>query len=345
MNANDTIRVGFLPLTDCASLVVAAELGFDRKYGIRIELRREASWASVRDKLGSGELDAAHVLYGLVAGVQMGIGCTPVPMAVLMNLSRNGQAITLSQSLAVEGVHDGASLAALVASGRRIVLAHTFPTGNHAMLLHYWLAAHGIDPLREVQLLTLPPPRMIGALRAGQVDGFCVGEPFGRRAVAEGLGFTVAGTHEVWPGHPGKVLGTTALYAEAHSDRAAALVAAVLDAARWIESSPSNREEMVRLMASSAFLNTPVALVRQDWDSPGAVRFFDGGAVNYPYLSDLAWFMAQHRRWGLLRTEDDDMAVARAVNRVDLYAAGAARAGVALPDPVRRSILIDGAAW
>jgi nitrate/nitrite transport system substrate-binding protein len=341
------VRVGFMPLTDCASVVLAAARGFDRKYGIRIVLSRESSWAGVRDKLGSGDLDAAHALYGMLYGVQMGIGCFPRPMAVLMNLSRNGQGITLSRALINQGVHDGASLAALVKQGgRRYTFGQTFPTGNHAMLLNYWLAAYGIDPLRDVNTITVPPSQMVASLRAGHIDGFCVGEPWGQRAASEGIGATVASSAQVWRDHPGKALGVSAAYALRHPERCRALVAAVLEASRWIEASSENRDEALQLLAGPDYLNTDAALLRQPWDQGEGVRYFDGGKVNMPYLSDGMWFMTQHRRWGLLRHEPDYLAVASAVNRIDLYTQGAELAGVAVPPVVVRSaVLVDGVAW
>ena len=341
------VRVGFMPLTDCASVVVAAARGFDRKYGIRIVLSRESSWAGVRDKLGAGELDAAHALYGMLYGVQMGIGCSPRPMAVLMNLSRNGQGITLSRALLDQDVHDGASLAALVRKGgRRYTFGQTFPTGNHAMLLNYWLAAHGIDPLRDVNTITVPPSQMVASLRAGHIDGFCVGEPWGQRAASEGIGATVATSAQVWRDHPGKALGASAAFALRHPERCSALVAAVLEASRWIEASSANREEALQLLAGPDYLNTDAAVLRQPWERADGVRFFEGGKVNMPYLSDGMWFMTQHRRWGLLRQEPDYLAVASAVNRVDLYTQGAELAGVAVPPVlVRSATLVDGVAW
>ena len=136
------VRIGFIPLTDCSSVVMAAVQKFDEKYGIKIIPTKEASWASVRDKLVNGELDAAHVLYGLVYGVQLGIGGPKKDMSVLMNLNNNGQAITLSNQLKDKGATDGASLAKLIAKKEReYTFAQTFPTGTHAMWLYYWLAA------------------------------------------------------------------------------------------------------------------------------------------------------------------------------------------------------------
>ena len=207
----DIVRVGFMPLTDCAALVMASVLGFDRRYGITLELRREMSWSSMRDKLCSGALDAAHALYGLVTGVHLGIGARRQDMAVLMGLSQNGQAITLSRRLASRGAFDGHSLRALLpAHGQRLTFAHTFPGGNHALLLNYWLAAHGIDPEHDVRLVTVPPSQMAENLRAGHLDGFCAGEPWGERAVLDGSGITAATSQQVWRNHPGKVLGASA---------------------------------------------------------------------------------------------------------------------------------------
>src|SRR5258708_18364211 len=153
------VKVGFIPLTDCAAVVMASVKGFDKKYGITITASKEASWAAVRDKLVNGELDAAHVLYGLIYGVQMGIGGPKKDMAVLMSLNNNGQAITLSSQLKDKGATDGEKLAALIAREKReYTFAQTFPTGTHAMWIYYWLAAHGINPMKGVQTITAPPP-------------------------------------------------------------------------------------------------------------------------------------------------------------------------------------------
>jgi nitrate/nitrite transport system substrate-binding protein len=186
------IRAGFMPLTDCASLVMASVLGLDDKYGIKLELARQHSWSGMRDRLLQGEIDAAHVLYGLLYGVETGIGSAATRMAVLMNLSRNGQAITLSRALARQGVSDLGTLAATMRKGtRRFTFAHTFPTGNHAMLLYYWLAAGGIDPVRDAQVVTVPPSQMAVNLAAGHMDGFCAGEPWSARAQLDASGFTI----------------------------------------------------------------------------------------------------------------------------------------------------------
>src|SRR5690606_14918037 len=195
----EEVRVGFIPLTDCASVVMASVLGFDKKYGIRIVPTKEASWAGVRDKLVNGELDAAHVLYGLIYGVHLGIGGPKKDMAVLMTINQNGQAISLSRQLADKGVVDGASLAKVMAREKReYTFAQTFPTGTHAMWLYYWLAASGIDPMKDAKIIVVPPPQMVANMRVGNMDGFCVGEPWNHRAIADGIGITATTSQEVW---------------------------------------------------------------------------------------------------------------------------------------------------
>jgi ABC-type nitrate/sulfonate/bicarbonate transport system substrate-binding protein len=353
------IKVGFMPLTDCASLVMASVLGLDEKYGIKLVLSREHSWSGMRERLLNRELDAAHALYGLIYGVEMGIGCAATPMAVLMNLSRNGQAITLSRALAQAGVTDLASLARAVRSNeRRFTFAHTFPTGNHAMFLYYWLAAGGIDPVRDLQVATVPPSQMAANLAAGHMDGFCVGEPWNSRAVLDGSGFTVATSQDTWPDHPGKALGVRADFVNANPHACRALVAAVLEAGRWIDASEAHRDAAAEALSSPAYVNADRAAIaprlhgRYDnglgrrWVDPHPLRFHHDGDANFPYVSDGMWFLTQHRRWGLLRDDPDYLAVASRVNRVGLYREAALLAGVAAPyGTMRASTFIDGKTW
>jgi nitrate/nitrite transport system substrate-binding protein len=209
------VKVGFIPLTDCASVVIASVMKFDEKYGIKIVPSKEASWAAVRDKLVNGELDAAHVLYGLIYGVQLGIGGPKKDMAVLMNLNHNGQAITLSNQLKDKGATSGAALKALIDKEKReYTFAQTFPTGTHAMWIYYWLAANGINPSSDVKTITVPPPQMVANMRVGNMDGFCVGEPWGNRAIYDKIGFTAETTQAIWKDHPEKTLGTTAEFVQ-----------------------------------------------------------------------------------------------------------------------------------
>jgi nitrate/nitrite transport system substrate-binding protein len=353
------VRVGFMPLTDCASLVMASLLGLDEKYGIKIVLSREHSWSGMRDRLVKGEIDCAHVLYGLLYGVEMGIGSAATPMAVLMNLSRNGQAVTLSRGLARQGVVNLATLAVQVRkSTRRHTFAHTFPTGNHAMFLYYWLASAGIDPLRHVQTVTVPPSQMAANLAAGHMDGFSAGEPWSARAVQDGSGFTAATSQDIWPDHPGKVLGATSAFVDAHPHACRSLVAAVLEAGRWIDDSDEHREAAAEALASPAFVNADRKTIaarlsgRYDnglgkrWLDPDPLQFYAGGEATFPYLSDGMWFLTQHRRWGLLREDPAYLAVATRVNRVGLYREAAVLANTPAPSSLmRHSMLMDGRVW
>ena len=355
----EEIKVGFIPLTDCASVVMASVLGFDKKYGIKIVLSKESSWASVRDKLVNGELDAAHVLYGLIYGVQLGVGGTRKDMAVMMNLNHNGQAITLSKKLAEKGAVDGASLAKLMNTDKReYTFAQTFPTGTHAMWLYYWLAAHGINPMKDAKVITVPPPQMVANMRVGNMDGFCVGEPWNHRAIVDGIGITAATTQDIWKDHPEKVLGTTAEFVQKYPNTARALVAAVLEAGRWIDASLSNKNKMAETIADKSYVNTSVDVINQrimgryqnglgkTWDDPNYMKFFNDGTVNFPYLSDGMWFLTQHRRWGLLKADPDYLAVAKSVNQIALYKEAAAMAKVNVPKDVLRSVkMIDGTVW
>jgi len=355
----EEVRIGFIPLTDCASVVMASVLGFDRKHGVRIVPSKEASWAGVRDKLVNGELDMAHVLYGLVYGVHLGVAGPKKDMAVLMTLNRNGQAITLSKDLAAKGAVDGASLARVMAANRReYTFAQTFPTGTHAMWLYYWLASAGIDPMKDAKVITVPPPQMVANMRVGNMDGFCVGEPWGHRAIMDNVGITAITTQDIWKDHPEKVLGTTADFVAKYPNTCRAVTMAVLEAGRWIDASLQNKLKMAETIADKSYVNTGVDAINQrilgryqnglgrTWDDPNPMKFFDGGAVNYPYLSDGMWFLTQHKRWGLLKSHPDYLAVARQINRVDLYKQAAGALNIPLPaSPMRASRLLDGTTW
>jgi nitrate/nitrite transport system substrate-binding protein len=353
------VKVGFIPLTDCASVVMAAELGFDRKYGIKIVPSKEASWAGVRDKLVNGELDAAHVLYGLIYGVQMGIGGPQRDMAVLMKINNNGQAITLSNHIKEKGVTDGSQLKSLVdRREKEYTFAQTFPTGTHAMWLYYWLAASGIHPLQDVKTIVVPPPQMVANMRVGNMDGYCVGEPWNARAIADRIGFTVTTSQAIWPDHPEKVLASTAVWVAQYPSTARALIAAVLEASRWIDASEENKAKMALTIAQKSYVNTTAKVIEgrilghyedglgKTWRDPHPMQFFRDGQVNFPYLSDGMWFLTQHRRWGLLKEDPDYLAIARKVNRIALYKEAATLAKVPIPDrEMRASTLMDGITW
>ncbi len=352
------VKIGFIPLTDCASVAIAAEKGFDKKYGIKITPSKEASWAGVRDKLVNGELDASHVLYGLVYGLQLGVGGPQKDMAVLMSINNNGQAITLNNQIKAKGVTDGAGLAKLVkAEPKEWTFAQTFPTGTHAMWLYYWMATYGIDPFRDAKVITVPPPQMVANMRVDKMDGYCVGEPWNARAIHDKIGFTAVTSQDIWTDHPEKVLGTTAEFVQKYPNTARAMTAAILEASKYIDTM-SNRSEVARIIANKAYVNTEFDVIEdrmlgqydngigKKWQDKNYMKFCNDGLVNFPYLSDGMWFLTQHKRWGLLKEHPDYLAVAKKVNQIKLYKEAATAAKVALPKSDMRSAkLIDGVVW
>jgi nitrate/nitrite transport system substrate-binding protein len=344
------VRVGFMPLVDCAPLVLASVLGLDRRFGVELVLSRESSWAGVRDKLLAGALDMAQALYGLVYGVQMGVAGPQRDLAVLMGLNRNGQGLSLSRRLWDAGVHDLDTLARHVRSGPSpLVFAHTFPTGTHAMWLYHALAAAGVHPLRDVKTLVLPPAQMVHAMQGGQADGVSVGAPWNRLGRLDGVSMPLMSSADVWPEHPEKVLATTAGFAAVRPDACRAVVMAVLEASRWLEARVENRLAAAEILAGDCWIATRRDAIADSLlgvGEPLPMRFHDDGAVNFPWLSDGLWFLTQQRRWGLLGQHPDYDEVVRSVQRIDLYREAAAVLGVPLPaSPHRSSRLIDGATW
>lgn len=352
-----TLQLGYMPLIDCAPLVTAVRLRLDRKHGLRLQLQRQASWAAVRDKLLSGELDAAHALAGMVYGIETGIGGPKADMAILLTLNQNGQAIVLSPALAT-ALEQGRPLRELLAAlPRRPVFAQTFPTGTHAMWLYYWLAAQGVDPMTAVHGITLPPPQMPAALARGELDGYCAGEPWSAQAEALGAGCRVVRSGQIWPGHPEKVLACRREFAALQPDIATALTAALLEACRWLDV-PANRREAVAWLADPDVIGRPAGQIAacllpsgsgsDDANAEQDLRFHADGRVNFPWLSDGRWFLHQFRRWGWLQSADrnaDDALIAN-VHRTDTYREAAQRVGIPVPTGgTRRSVLFDGHRW
>ena len=357
------VKVGFIPLTDCAPLIIAAVKGFDKQYGIQIQPQKQASWAAVRDKLLSGELDAAQILYGELYGLHMGLAGPATPMANLLTLNQNGQGITLSNQLQTRGMTSLSTLqkAILAAAPGAFTFAQTFPTGTHAMWLYYWLASAGIHPLQHIRSLVVPPPQMVVNMKIGTMQGCCVGEPWNQRAINENIGFTAATSQQIWPDHPEKILGTRNAWVDAHPHTARALTAAVLEASRWIDASAANRLETAEIIAGRAVINTDVRAITgrmlghyenglgQRWQDAHPIQFYRDGEVSFPWLSDGMWFLTQHRRWGFLKEDPDYLSIAQQINRIDIYLyrqAAQAVGGVPLPNTaLRSSVLIDGARW
>ncbi len=353
------VKIGFIPLTDCASVVMASVLGIDKKYGVTIIPTKEASWPGVRDKLANGELDMAHVLYGLVYGMQLGVSGPKKDMAVLMTLNNNGQAISLSKKLADKGAVDAMSLAKVMKTEKaEYTFAQTFPTGTHAMWLYYWMASAGINPFKDAKVISVPPPQMVANMRVGNMDGFCVGEPWNHRAIMDGIGITAVTSQDIWKDHPEKVLGTTADFVKKNPNTARAVTAAILEASKWIDAGLQNKMKMADTIADKAYVNTGVDAINQrilgryqnglgkTWDDPNYMKFYNDGLVNFPYLSDGMWFLTQHKRWGLIKEHPDYLAVAKQINRIEIYKEAATATKTPVPKEVMRtSKLMDGVVW
>ncbi len=352
-NTGRLLRLGFMPLIDCAPLVAAVRLQLDRKHGLQLQLHRQASWAAIRDKLLGGELDAAHALAGLVHGVQSGIGGVQADLSILLTLNRNGQGIVLSHPLA-RALNNGQSLAEAFADLRRPpVLAQTFPTGTHAMWLYYWLAARGVSPLQSIRSVVVPPPQMADALARGELDGYCAGEPWAQQAETLQVGSRVVASGEIWPDHPEKVLACRRDFATLEPETAVALTATLLEACRWLDE-PGNRNQAAAWLAEPDVIGLPVAQIAaclgaSDASGIRRLSFHDHGAVNFPYLSDGLWFFSQFRRWGWLVQDGPESAWARQVAEVhNTTRYREAAAGVAVQVPAaesRRSVLCDGVVW
>jgi len=212
--------------------------------------------------------------------------------------------------------------------------------------------------MTDAKVITVPPPQMVANMRVDKMDGYCVGEPWGHRAIADGIGITAVTTQDIWKDHPEKVLGTTNEFVQKNPNTARAMIMAILDASRWIDASLGNRLKMAETVADKAYVNTSVDVINQrilgryqnglgkTWDDPNHMKFFNDGLVNYPYLSDGMWFLTQHRRWGLLKQDVDYLGVAKAINKTELYKEAAAQLKVSVPkSDMRSSKLVDGTVW
>ncbi len=351
------IRIGFIPLTDCASVVIAGTQGIYQKYGLNVEVVKESSWANVRDKLLTGDLDAAHCLFGMPFSVYTGVGGGPggspgSELKIAMVLNHNGQGITLSSSLAdAAGYGDPARARAAIEalkSTKTPTFAGTFPGGTHDIWLRYWLAAAGVDQ-NSVKIITIPPPQMVANMRIGEMDGFCVGEPWNGVAVKEGIGATVLTTQDLWSGHPEKALVVNPTFAANRRDDLKKMMKAIIEASVWLDNL-DNRAEAASIISGQAYVNAPVdvlearlkgqyalgaSLGERSYAADQVMVFHRDGLVNAPLRGHGIWFMAQYVRFGLLTAAPDYAAVADKLIMSDLYAEVAKELSLPLPDDMQ----------
>ncbi len=293
------LKFGMIALTDCSPIVIAHEKGLFKKYGIASTVAKQASWAAVRDGLSSGDLQGTHMLIGMPIASTMGLlGSPKKPMVAPWILNRNGQSITLAKSFAGKVTDDPKALKPFVEAAKAkkepLTFAMTFPPGTHAMWMRYYLAAGGINPDKDVALITVPPPQMVANMRIGKMDGFCVGEPWNARAIADGIGFTSLNTQDIWKDHPEKVCAFTAEFAEKNPKTVKAVLKALHEASVWLDKM-ENRPEQAKIVSAATYINCPPEIIlgrmqgKYDFgdgrkkEDPNYMIFHDRNC-NYPQL-------------------------------------------------------------
>jgi len=257
------LRLGFVALSDAAPLVAARELGLFGRHGLVVELRREVGWATVRDKVIYGELDAAQAPAPLLWSAQLGLGGPAGAVLTALVLNRHGNALTLSTRLrpgGVGAVPDFRAAALRRRGERRLTLGVVHPFSSHHLLLRQWLTAAGLEPERDVRIVVVPPAQMYRNLAAGTLDGYCAGEPWGTVAVRAGEGWCPAWSARLAPAHLEKVLMVRASFAEGRSAEHLALVAALHEACAWCDV-PANRPQLARWLAGANYLALPVEAI------------------------------------------------------------------------------------
>jgi len=352
------LALGFVPLTDCAPLVIAREKGFFAKHGLSVELSRESSWANVRDKVCTGMLDGAQMPAAMPLASSLDNGrCGP--MVTALSLDLNGNAITVSKDLYQRMLATGIpeldtatgsarALKEVITRDRaesrpKMTFAVVYPESSHNYLLRYWMADAGIDPEKDVRLTVVPPPQVGHYLRAGLISGYCVGEPWNTYAVSEGLGRTLITSYDIWNNHPEKVFAVTRSWAESNPNTHQALVTALLEACIWLDD-PANRPETCELLSQGRYVNAPVDVLEKSLT--GTLQFcadepprkapdynvFQRYAANFPWRSHAIWFLSQMMRWGQMDPSVKPEDVAKAVYRPEVYRAAADELNLPYPE-------------
>lgn len=334
------IKLGIIALTDCSPIVIAHEKGLFKKFGINSTVSKGASWAAIRDSLSNGDIHATHMLIGMPMASSMGLGGAPKkPMIVPWIMNRNGQAISLSNTYKGKVADDPKALKPFVdaakASGNPLTFAMTFPPGTHAMWMRYYLAAGGINPGdaagggADVSLITVPPPQMVANMKVGKMDGFCVGEPWNAKTIAEDIGFTSITTQAIWKDHPEKVCAFTEEFAEKNPKTVKAALKALHEASTWLDKM-ENRPEQANIVSAATYINCPPETILgrlegkylmgdgRKFKDPNYMIFSDRNC-NYPQAKYAKWWLTQLRRWGFVEGAPDYEGVAKQVMRSDIY--------------------------
>ena len=345
-----TAKLGFIPLTDSAPLIIAKEKGLFAKYGMKdVEVLKQTSWPVTRDNLETGSsgggIDGAHILSPMPYFMTMGLTKTkqPVPMYILARLNTNGQAISVANTykdakiqLKGAGFKDALTQAKAKAGGKSdLKAAITFPGGTHDLWMRYWLAANGVDPSKDVSLVPVPPPQMVSNMKTASMEAFCVGEPWNARLVNQKLGYTALVTGELWKDHPEKAFAMRADWVDKNPKATKAILMAVQEAQQWCDK-PENKEEMAKIISMPKWFDVPVADIlgriqgkidygdgRTEANYPNSMKFWADN-TSYPYQSHDLWFLTENMRWGNIPTDFvKAKEMIKKVNREDLWKAAA----------------------
>jgi nitrate/nitrite transport system substrate-binding protein len=346
---DDVIRLGIIPLTDCAPVVMAHEYGLFKKYGVNVVVSKEASWANVRDKILTGELDGAHCLFGMPFSVYTGVGGKAgSEMKIAMVISSNGQAISLSNDFCGKvGFKQMNKVAPVVVerakAGKESTFAMTFPGGTHDIWMRNWLSLAGVDQ-KSVRIITIPPPQMVANMKVGNMDGFCVGEPWGGVAVKQGIGFTQISTQDMWKDHPEKALVVNKEFSEKRREDLKKVMMAVMEACKLLDKM-ANRKQSAPIIGKVSYVNAPSDVIDnrlagiydlgcnlgQEVYQGNYMLFHKNGMVNYPRKSYAIWFMAQYMRFGMLDEAPNYKEIADKLIMQDLYTEVATAMKVPIP--------------
>ncbi|TXK52202.1 ABC transporter substrate-binding protein [Pontibacter qinzhouensis] len=356
--AGKKITLGIIPLTDCAPLVIAHEKGIFKKYGLNVEISKEASWANVRDKLLTGELDGAHCLFGMPFSVYTGVsGKAGSEMQIAMMLNNNGQAITLSNDfcgkVGFQNLDGMAAAVSAMGAKKELTFAMTYPGGTHDIWLRYYLAAAGVDQ-QKVRIITIPPPQMVANMKVGNMDGFCVGEPWNQVAVKQNIGFTHLASQDIWKNHPEKALVVNKQFSEGRREDLKLVMKAVLEASIWLDDL-KNRGEAAEIIGRQSYVNAPAneieARLLGEYDlgcdfgkytyKDDYMLYHNKGMVNFPRKAYGIWYMNQYVRFGYLKDAPDYKAIADKLILQDLYAEVAKEMGIAVPEDDMQPFTID----
>ncbi|QEL13510.1 myristoyl transferase [Limnoglobus roseus] len=336
------LEIGIIALTDCSPFVIAHEKGFFKKHNVESVIKKQANWKAVQDNLAAGSIQMTHMLIGMPIASTMGLlGSEKVAMIIPWLANRNGQAITLKADLKGKVGADPKALKPIAdaakAGGKPMTFAMTFPPGTHAMWMRYWLAAGGINPggpkgeQSDITLIPVPPPQMVENMKLGQMDGFCVGEPWNARAVEEGIGYTAITTQDIWKDHPEKVCAFTKEFADKNPTTVKNAIKALHEASVWLDDL-GNRDELVKIVSATGYINCKpeqiLGRLKGEYDYGDGRKandpnymIFNSRNCNYPQPAYCKWWLTQLRRWGFTDGAPDYEGVAKEVMRPDIYEA------------------------